>query len=120
MAAAPPVEKADSKELVFTTSLEDEKLGNHSVDDSQRFIPGSEGVTQHDLDTLRHVADRLPASTWLVAIVELAERNVLPPFPHGSSIMSAVVTGGHITVLRTSSTTTSAPLSPNSLLLARL
>jgi len=80
MAAAYPVEKAGSKELVFTTSPEDEKLGNNSIDDSQSFIPGSEGVTQHDLDTLRHVADRLPAAAWLVAIVEFAERYVVPPF----------------------------------------
>ena len=79
MAAAYTVEKAGSKELVPTTSLEDEKLGNHSIDDSQHFIPGSEGVTQHDLDTLRHVADRLPAAAWLVAIVEFAERYVVPP-----------------------------------------
>nr|AAZ32402.1 peptide transporter PTR2B [Hebeloma cylindrosporum] len=71
MATTYSPEKAGSKELVPTTSLDDEKLG-HSTDEV--FIEGSEGVTQHDLDTLRHVADRLPVSAWLVAIVEFAER----------------------------------------------
>jgi len=75
MATTYSVEKAGSKDFIPTTSLEDEKL------DSQSFIEGSEGVTQHDVDTLRHVADRLPAAAWLVAIVEFAERYVFPLSP---------------------------------------
>ncbi|KAL4256591.1 major facilitator superfamily protein [Pleurotus pulmonarius] len=42
--------------------------------DGSSYIDGSEGVTQHDLDTLRHVADTLPYTAWLVLIVEFAER----------------------------------------------
>jgi hypothetical protein len=65
--------KAGSKELLPIAS--DEKLGE-SFDGLQTFIEGSEGVTQHDLDTLRHVADRLPYTAWLVVSVEFAERCV--------------------------------------------
>lgn len=75
MATTYSAEKAGSKDLIPTTSLEDEKLGHH---DSLSYIEGSEGVTQHDVDTLRHVADRLPAAAWMVAIVEFAERYVFP------------------------------------------
>jgi len=75
MATTYSAEKAGSKDLIPTTSLENEKLH------SQSFIEGSEGVTQHDVDTLRHVADRLPAAAWLVAIVEFAERYVFPLSP---------------------------------------
>ncbi|KAF8187138.1 peptide transporter PTR2B [Pholiota molesta] len=63
--------KAGSKEHLPIAS--DEKLGG-SFDAGQTFIEGSEGVTQHDLDTLRHVADRLPYTAWLVVSVEFAER----------------------------------------------
>jgi proton-dependent oligopeptide transporter, POT family len=35
---------------------------------------GSEGVTEHDLATLRQVPDRVPLAAWLVVIVEFAER----------------------------------------------
>lgn len=51
-----------SRELLETS--------NHKAD----IIEGSEGVTQEDLDTYRHVADRLPTSAWLVVFVEFAER----------------------------------------------
>lgn len=49
-------------------------------DDGSSIVEGSEGVTHHELATLRHVADRLPYTAWLVVVVELAERLVpLPP-----------------------------------------
>ncbi|KAJ3505854.1 hypothetical protein NLJ89_g7195 [Agrocybe chaxingu] len=73
MAAPALDEKAATKEVPRSASFDDEKLG-HDSDDSQSFIEGSEGVTQHDLDTLRHVADRLPYAAWLVVFVEFAER----------------------------------------------
>lgn len=56
--------------------IEDEKV--QYIEDGDSFIEGSEGVTQKDLDTYRHVADRLPYSAWLVLIVEFAERYVPP------------------------------------------
>ncbi|EKM79735.1 hypothetical protein AGABI1DRAFT_113048 [Agaricus bisporus var. burnettii JB137-S8] len=52
--------------------IEDEKV--QYIEDGDSIIEGSEGVTQKDLDTYRHVADRLPYSAWLVLIVEFAER----------------------------------------------
>jgi len=55
------------------TSTPDEKRHIHDVEDDN-IVEGSEGVTQHEFDTLRHVADRLPISTWLVVVVEFAER----------------------------------------------
>jgi POT family proton-dependent oligopeptide transporter len=45
-----------------------------SVSDADTFIQGSEGVTQRDMETYRHVADTLPWGAWMVAIVEFAER----------------------------------------------
>ncbi|KAF8869773.1 peptide/h+ symporter protein [Infundibulicybe gibba] len=46
----------------------------YSQDDGSSIVEGSEGVTQHELDTLRPVADRLPYTAWLVVVVEFAER----------------------------------------------
>ncbi|KAG6859739.1 hypothetical protein C0995_004651, partial [Termitomyces sp. Mi166 len=42
--------------------------------DGSSIIEGSEGVTEYELATLRHVADRLPYTSWLVVICEFAER----------------------------------------------
>jgi len=47
---------------------------SHDIDDGSSIIEGSEGVTYHEYQTLRRVADRLPVSAWLVVIVEFAER----------------------------------------------
>ncbi|KAF9008064.1 peptide transporter PTR2B [Cyathus striatus] len=66
-----PEDKAVDKALSKVSSVEYEK--DHHLDD-EVYITGSEGVTQHDLDTLRHVADRLPITAWLVVVVEFAER----------------------------------------------
>ncbi|KAF5321053.1 hypothetical protein D9619_000104 [Psilocybe cf. subviscida] len=70
--AAYPQEKDGEK--FRSASLDDAKLESSSVLDENGFIRGSEGVTQHDLDTLRIVPDRLPYTAWLVVIVEFAER----------------------------------------------
>lgn len=47
---------------------------SHASDGSDSFVEGSEGVTAHELATLRHVRDSLPYSSFLVAFVEFAER----------------------------------------------
>lgn len=79
--AAPlyPAEKSGSNELIPVPAY-DEKFGDEKVSQgdniSGEFLPGSENVTQHDLDTLRHVSDSFPYSAWLVVIVEFAERYV--------------------------------------------
>lgn len=74
MATYPSEKEADKDATPFAVvSIDDEKLGH---DDFNKYIEGSEGVTQHDLDTLRHVSDRLPYTAWLVVIVEFAERFV--------------------------------------------
>ncbi|KAK9370421.1 POT family-domain-containing protein [Lipomyces kononenkoae] len=55
-----------------------------SIGDAERAVPpydkkfagspADEEISDHDLRTLRRVADRLPAAAWLVAVVELCER----------------------------------------------
>jgi len=78
--AAPPYsvdEKSAAKDQVEVSvpaSLNDEKLESNDGVDPNTIIEGSEGVTQHEFDTLRHVADKLPYSAWLVLIAEFAER----------------------------------------------
>ncbi|KAF8076961.1 peptide/h+ symporter protein [Lyophyllum atratum] len=68
------VEKGSSdKDLARVGSL-DEKHQFQGEADGSSIIAGSEGVTEHELATLRHVADRLPYTAWLVVIVEFAER----------------------------------------------
>jgi proton-dependent oligopeptide transporter, POT family len=61
--------------LARVSTLEEKKVvEDHSGSDHEEYIPNSENVTQHELDTLRHVGDRLPLATWLVVWVEFAER----------------------------------------------
>lgn len=48
----------------------------HGAPDGSSIVEGSEGVTEYELATLRHVADRLPYTSWLVVICEFAERCV--------------------------------------------
>ncbi|KAF8651146.1 hypothetical protein AX16_004848 [Volvariella volvacea WC 439] len=73
MASYPNEKAADSKSVELSHPSLDEKHPELAADGSS-FIEGSEGVTEHDLATLRHVADRLPITAWLVVIVEFAER----------------------------------------------
>ena len=71
-----PEEKKEDKALAPVASIDDGKLAHRTESgEDHSIIEGSEGVTQHDLDTLRHVADRLPY-TALVVLVEFAERSV--------------------------------------------
>lgn len=60
-----------------SSSIVDEKADYASItNDGDKIIEGSEGVTEHEFKTLRHVADTLPYTAWLVVIVEFAERYV--------------------------------------------
>lgn len=65
-------EKMSEKDIHRMSSLDDAKI--QYSEDENSIIEGSEGVTQKDMDTYRHVADRLPLTAWLVVIVEFAER----------------------------------------------
>ncbi|RXW20960.1 hypothetical protein EST38_g4894 [Candolleomyces aberdarensis] len=66
-------EKVDEKALKRAPSLDDEKL-SHEYDDPNGIVEGSEGVTHHELATLRLVSDSMPYTSWLVVFVEFAER----------------------------------------------
>ncbi|TRM63651.1 POT family-domain-containing protein [Schizophyllum amplum] len=69
-------------------------IGDHY--DPDAIVPGSEGVTYGEMDSLRHVSDHINISSFLVIVVEFAERwsyygtiNVLnnyirAPLPPGS------------------------------------
>ncbi|KAH6913723.1 peptide transporter PTR2B [Coprinopsis sp. MPI-PUGE-AT-0042] len=65
-------EKVDEKAVDRVPSV-DEK---YSVDsnDPNRLMEGSEGVTHHEFETLRHVSDSFPVATWMIVVVEFAER----------------------------------------------
>ncbi|CAK7891078.1 peptide transporter Ptr2p [[Candida] anglica] len=52
---------------VFATQEDGREIA--SFEDDEGRIP-----TEHELKTLRHVAEKIPISCWLVAIVELCER----------------------------------------------
>ena len=47
-------------------------VGEHY--DPDAIVPGSEGVTFHEMDTLRHVPDKINIASFLVIIVEFSER----------------------------------------------
>ncbi|KAJ7106532.1 peptide/h+ symporter protein [Mycena epipterygia] len=68
MSALPAAREADSISL----SKEPKRLGDAHSSDS--VLENSDGVTQHDLATLRHVRDRIPWQAFTVAVVEFAER----------------------------------------------
>ncbi|KAK7007588.1 Peptide/h+ symporter protein [Favolaschia claudopus] len=66
---APVVEKQTTKD---SGSFIAEK---HVTDsDADSVIENSEGVTEHELATLRHVRDKIPWASFSVAAVEFAER----------------------------------------------
>ncbi|KAI5967306.1 PTR2 [Candida margitis] len=44
------------------------------IDDSLKEEDEGREPTEHEVKTLRHVADKIPMAAWLVAVVELAER----------------------------------------------
>jgi proton-dependent oligopeptide transporter, POT family len=65
--------------LAHASILEEKEImeGHAGSNQHEEYIPNSENVTQHELDTLRHVGDRLPIAAWLVVFVEFAERLVV-------------------------------------------
>lgn len=71
-----PPEKSE-KGSAHTSSVVNEKVAYQGDADGSSIVEGSEGVTEHELLTLRHVADRLPYTAWFVVIVEFAERFVV-------------------------------------------
>ncbi|KAH0588239.1 putative peptide transporter ptr2 [Termitomyces sp. J132] len=64
---------AEKSEKYSPRASHDEKHF-HGAPDGSSIVEGSEGVTEYELATLRHVADRLPYTSWLVVICEFAER----------------------------------------------
>ncbi|KAJ7081198.1 peptide/h+ symporter protein [Mycena belliarum] len=48
--------------------------GSAADSDALSIIPNSEGVTEHELATLRHVRDKMPWQAFSIAVVEFAER----------------------------------------------
>ncbi|TFK18177.1 peptide transporter PTR2B [Coprinopsis marcescibilis] len=90
--------KVDDAKVEPTTFSDNGKLSpiDDNGSDGDTIIEGSEGVSKHEYDTLRHVGDRFPWTAWLIVIVEFAERwsyygttNILnnyirAPLPRGS------------------------------------
>ncbi|KAJ6609510.1 peptide/h+ symporter protein [Mycena sp. CBHHK59/15] len=68
MAALPEYEKKPALHTDKASFVND----NHS--DAKSIVENSEGVTEHDLATLRHVRDKMPWQAFSVAAVEFAER----------------------------------------------
>lgn len=71
-APAPQTEKVATD----TGSFVDDK--KHASSDADSVLENSEGVTEHELATLRHVRDKMPWQAFSVAAVEFAERWVSP------------------------------------------
>jgi POT family proton-dependent oligopeptide transporter len=73
-----PADKVDEqeKELAGSNSIVDEKHSLKGEGDGASIVEGSDGVTEYELATLRHLPDHLPYTSWLVVIVEFAERCV--------------------------------------------
>ncbi|EAU80290.1 peptide transporter PTR2B [Coprinopsis cinerea okayama7 len=67
-------DKRDDKVATEKPPSLDEKTSSLDVEEGSKYIDGSEGVTQHEFETLRHVSDKFPLTAWLVVIVEFAER----------------------------------------------
>lgn len=65
-------EKIDERVIEKAPSV-DEKYSLES-NDPNALMEGSEGVTHHVFETLRHVADRFPVATWMIVVVGFAER----------------------------------------------
>ncbi|KAJ3531109.1 hypothetical protein NMY22_g8289 [Coprinellus aureogranulatus] len=69
-------EKLDEKHDVPRSPSIDEKVDTsaHASVDPNDIVPGSDGVTYEEQRTLRHVRDSFPLASFLVVIVEFAER----------------------------------------------
>ncbi|KIY69416.1 PTR2-domain-containing protein [Cylindrobasidium torrendii FP15055 ss-10] len=94
--ATPEADKSIEKSSTIDEkhSTEDVRHGTHHLPDD--IVPGSEGVTFAEMETLRHVSDKLNFTSFLIIVVEFSERwsyygtsNVLnnyirAPLPQGS------------------------------------
>ncbi|KAF7361573.1 Peptide/h+ symporter protein [Mycena sanguinolenta] len=58
-------------ESIFSS---DESKQTSDIGSNNNILENSDGVTQHDLSTLRHVRDKIPWQAFSVAVVEFAER----------------------------------------------
>ncbi|PVF97460.1 PTR2-domain-containing protein [Serendipita vermifera] len=67
-------DRSEGVALAKVSTLDEKKAVDGVYGKPDEYIPNSEGVTQHEYDTLQHVGDALPLSAWLVVIVEFAER----------------------------------------------
>ena len=65
----------DEVAMAHASSFQD-KLGvdGSSASLADTLVEGSEDVTHGEFDTLRHVPDSFPLSSFLVVIIEFAER----------------------------------------------
>ncbi|KAJ7236842.1 peptide/h+ symporter protein [Mycena rebaudengoi] len=70
--AALPDDKKERSPAADNASFDDVKA-RHS-EDSNSVLENTEGVTAHELATLRHVRDKMPWQAFTVAAVEFAER----------------------------------------------
>ncbi|KAF7346834.1 Peptide/h+ symporter protein [Mycena sanguinolenta] len=68
--SAPPLATLAAGDL----PLAEDPKQTSDTDSSDSILENSEGVTHHDLATLRHVRDRIPWPAFTVAVVEFAER----------------------------------------------
>ena len=67
----------DEVAMVHAAQVEERKdVDGSSAPESlaDTLVEGSESVTHAEFDTLRHIPDSLPISSFLVASVEFAER----------------------------------------------
>ena len=78
------------KDLTRSDSIVDEKNSFMREADGTSIVEGSEGVTEYELATLRHVPDRLPYTSWLVVVVEFAERCVAYSDSHPERLFSKI------------------------------
>ncbi|KAJ5557988.1 hypothetical protein N7461_001960 [Penicillium sp. DV-2018c] len=71
-AAAPP--NYDNEEVTQHVVLNEKSAMDSDLDKENQVTADGEEPTLHEKSSLRHVAENLPPSAWLVAIVELCER----------------------------------------------
>lgn len=103
-------EKVDEKHSDRSPSLH-EKTSHRDVDpDHDSIVAGTDGVTHHELATLRQVPDRIPIASFLVVFCEFAERCV--PSSVFVSLYPKHVTDGVTTVQLICTTTTFVHHSP--------
>ncbi len=61
-------------QLVRSNDPLDNRFSDNDTGKSVSISSNLDGPSEQEMETLRHVADKLPVSAWLVAVVELCER----------------------------------------------